>query len=60
VKADLEQFIESARWFGGKGRAARVTDVRRVGGLGTVEKDGTPYVGIELVTLAYDSGESET
>ena len=60
MKADLEQFIESARWFGGKGRSATVTEVRRVGGLGTVEKDGTPYVGIELVTLAYDSGESET
>ena len=60
MKADLEQFIESARWYGGKGRAATVSDVRRVGGLGTVEKDGTPYVGIELVTLAYDGGDSET
>ena len=60
MKADLEQFIESARWYGGKGRATTVSDVRRVGGLGTVEKDGTPYVGIELVTLAYDDGESAT
>jgi maltokinase len=56
VRADLQQFIESARWYGGKGRAATVSDVRRVGGLGTVEKDGTPYVGIELVTLSYTEG----
>ena len=60
MKAELEQFIESARWFGGKGRSATVSDVRRVGELGTVERDGTPFVGIELVTLAYDAGESET
>ena len=27
----LTTFIESARWFGGKGRPFEVTDVRRLG-----------------------------
>jgi len=56
VRADLEQFIESARWFGGKGRSATVSDVRRLGTLGSAEKDGTPFVGIELVSLTYADG----
>ena len=60
MKAELEQFIESARWFGGKGRTASVSDVRRLGGLGSAERDGTPYVGIELVTLEYDDGGHES
>ncbi|RYU09341.1 maltokinase N-terminal cap-like domain-containing protein [Nocardioides iriomotensis] len=60
MKSELEQFIESARWFGGKGRSASVADVRRIGSLGSAEKDGTPFVGIELVTLAYTDGQSET
>jgi maltokinase len=60
VKSELEQFIESARWFGGKGRGASVADVRRIGSLGSAEQDGTPYVGIELVTLAYTDGQHET
>ena len=60
MKADLEQFIESARWFGGKGRGASVAAVRRIGSLGSAERDGTPYVGIELVTLAYADGQHET
>ena len=60
MRADLEQFIESARWFGGKGRSATVSDVRRLGTLGSAEKDGTPFVGIELVSLTYADGETET
>ena len=60
MKEDLEQFIESARWFGGKGRDATVADVRRFGSLGSAEHDGTPFVGIELVTLEYADGQRET
>ena len=60
MKAELEQFIASARWFGGKGRPATVSDVRRLGWLGSAEPDGTPYVGIELVTLEYDDGDQES
>ncbi|MGI8900355.1 MAG: maltokinase N-terminal cap-like domain-containing protein, partial [Nocardioides sp.] len=55
----VEEFIGSARWFGGKGLASSVVDVRRVGSLGSTELDDTPYVGIELVTVAYDEGGSE-
>ncbi len=60
MKSELEQFIESARWFGGKGRDATVSEVRRAGTLGSIERDGTPYVGIELVTLTYADAQTET
>ena len=56
----IEEFIGSARWFGGKGQVSSVVDVRRVGSLGSTDFDGTPYVGIELVTVAYAQGGSET
>ncbi len=59
MKKEFEEFIDTARWFGGKGLASSVADVRRVGTLGTVEVDGTPYVGIELVTVDYDEGGTE-
>ena len=49
---DLELYIGSARWFGGKGRGFRVSDVRRLGTLGDPEPG--PVVGVELATLAYD------
>jgi maltokinase len=52
VIGDLEQFIASARWFGGKGRDFVVSDVRRVGTLRGDEPQ--PVVRIELVTLTYD------
>jgi maltokinase len=48
----VRQYLETARWFGGKGREFSVVDVRRAGLL-----DGStgeaPRVGIELVTLQY-------
>jgi maltokinase len=48
---ELKTFIEGARWFGGKGRAFEVTDVRRLGWVET----GTPAkASIEIVTLTYD------
>jgi len=50
---DLTSFIAGARWFGGKGREFRVTDVRRLGWIDT----GTPTrASIEIVTLTYDDG----
>jgi maltokinase len=60
VNPALEQFIGAARWFGGKGRGHRLTEVRRIGTL----RGGTddPVVGIELATLEYDdtTGGTET
>ncbi|HEX6517449.1 MAG TPA: hypothetical protein VF049_17930 [Nocardioidaceae bacterium] len=53
----LEHYIQTARWFGGKGRDFRVGEVRRVGELGEAEP-GAP-VTIELVTVEYD-GTAET
>jgi maltokinase len=48
---DLTSFIEGARWFGGKGRPFKVSDVRRLGWVET----GTPArASIEIVTLTYD------
>ncbi len=55
----LEQFIGSARWFGGKGRGFTVTDVRRLGTLGAPSGGTGPVVGIDLVTLTYDDGQTE-
>jgi maltokinase len=57
----LHDYVETARWFGGKGRDFRVVDVRRLGLLTSESQDG-PKVGIELLTLAYDdapSGETD-
>jgi maltokinase len=55
----LERFLATARWFSGKGRDWSVTDVTRIGRLGSTEHDGTPYVGIELVTVEYADGGTE-
>jgi maltokinase len=46
----VAQYVESARWFGGKGRGLTVTDARRVGLLGDPEK-GWPVVCVELVSV---------
>ena len=57
----LEQYIGSARWFGGKGRGLTVTGVRRLGTLGAGDAGpDTPVVGIELVTLDYPDGQQES
>jgi maltokinase len=68
----LHHYLETARWFGGKGRSFRVVDVRRAGLLegptGGQHADDphaddpgeTPRVAVELVTLAYaDSGTAD-
>ena len=54
----LREYIGSARWFGGKGRDFTLVDVRRAGRLD--EDRGDPRVCIELVTLQYADGDTET
>jgi maltokinase len=61
----LQDYIGTARWFGGKGRGFRVVDVHRAGlleGLAdtTLEPADGPRVSVELVTLAYDDGGTDT
>jgi maltokinase len=46
----IAEFVQGARWFGGKGRDFAVTDVRRLG----VIADESPRVVIDLVELTYD------
>ncbi len=55
VFADLERFIGSARWFGGKGREFRVSSVRRIGVL--VGDD--VQAAIDLATLSYEDGGAD-
>jgi len=56
VHADLERFIGSARWFGGKGRDFQVRSVRRIG---VVPGDGM-QAAIDLATVEYaDGGDPE-
>ncbi len=66
----LEEYIETSRWFGGKGRQFAVVDVQRVGTLtaGAASTDAAgaevggeaqPVVGIELVTVEYHVGSTE-
>lgn len=53
----LKDYINSARWFGGKGRAWEVGRIRQVGTLPGSTPDFT--VVVELVEIAYDEGEPE-
>lgn len=55
--AALRPFIESARWFGGKGRDWELTSVRRVGTLPGAPDDR--LVAIDLAEVAYSEGDSE-
>jgi maltokinase len=48
ARTDLERFIASARWFGGKGRPFEVREVRRLGRL----PEGA-QVTVDLVVLAF-------
>jgi maltokinase len=57
-QAMLLPYVQNARWFGGKGRAARMRVVRRLGVLtptptGTLPERG-PGVAIDLVEVSYD------
>ncbi len=51
----LTEYIEGARWFGGKGRGLRVTDVRRLG----VIADEGPRVVVDLAEVTYQDGGAE-
>jgi len=50
----LVQFISQARWFGGKGRAFSVGDVRVL-----LLREGEPRVSIALVTLSFEDGGTD-
>jgi maltokinase len=52
----LTEYVEGARWFGGKGRGLRVTGVRRLGVLPGDASEGGPRVVIELAEVTYDDG----
>jgi maltokinase len=51
----LSEYLEGARWFGGKGRGLRVTGVRRLG----VIADEGPRVVVDLAEVAYDDGGAD-
>jgi maltokinase len=46
----ISEYVEGARWFGGKGRGMQVTGVRRLG----VIADESPRVVVDLVEVTYD------
>jgi len=54
-RRQIADFIEGARWFGGKGRGFAVTDVRRLGAVA----EEAPRVVIDLCELTYDDGDVE-
>ena len=54
-RRQLTEFMEGARWFGGKGRDGVVTDVRRIG---TVAEKG-PRVVVDLAEVTYPDGDVE-
>jgi len=54
----LTNHIAHARWFGGKGRAFTVGDVRRVGTL-PHPTGGGPNTTIDLARVTYDDGEAD-
>ena len=50
----VEAYLDGARWFGGKGRGARVTGFERIA---TIE--GQPLLTVDLVTIEYDDGGTD-
>jgi maltokinase len=50
----VHQYVETARWFGGKGRDLTVD------GSADESADAAPRVAVELVTLQYTDGPAET
>jgi maltokinase len=51
----LSEYLEGARWFGGKGRGLRVTGVRRLGVI--AEKE--PRVVVDLAEVSYADGGTD-
>ncbi len=54
-RRQLTDFIEGARWFGGKGRGGVVTDVRRLG----MVAETAPRVVVDLAEVTYPDGDVE-
>jgi maltokinase len=59
ILRDLAAYIGEARWFGGKGRGMRVSDVRRLGWIDPQPAAEAPHARIELATVAYDDGGTD-
>jgi maltokinase len=55
AREQIADFLEGARWFGGKGRGLTVTDVRRLG----VIAESAPRVVVDVCELTYDDGVVE-
>jgi maltokinase len=60
----LQEFVSTARWFGGKGRDFHLSGVRRLGvldpsGVDCAEGEDEVRVTIELATVEYADGSSE-
>jgi maltokinase len=53
---DLERFLSAQRWFAGKGRTWQVREVTAVGWL----RHEPPAVALQLVTVGYDDGDTES
>jgi maltokinase len=54
VRTDLERFLGSARWFGGKGRPFTLRELRRVG---EVPGEGDFRVTVDLARVGYADAE---
>ncbi|HEX6875545.1 MAG TPA: hypothetical protein VF165_07790 [Nocardioidaceae bacterium] len=59
VLRELAAYISEARWFGGKGRGMRVSDVRRLGWIESDPEPGMPHARVEIATVEYDDGDQE-
>jgi maltokinase len=55
ARQQIADFLEGARWFGGKGRGLTVTDVRRLG----VIAESAPRVVVDVCELTYADGGVE-
>ena len=56
-RTEIRDWIDQARWFGGKGRGWELADVRRVGQLPDAPEG--LHVTVELARVVYDDGSSE-
>ena len=63
MKDQLKAHLQHARWFGGKGRAFEVVDVRRLLLPGTADPETTAPLGmvtVELVTVGFSAADGST
>src|SRR5690348_1164123 len=59
MTGQLEEFIGSARWFGGKGREFAISDVRRLPWLEQAAEESDVRTRVELVHVDYGDGGRE-